>query len=330
MRNKLLISLLLTASSSTVFAMPYDPINHPALLEIALTGGGFVAGEQDMGYGIQLDAISASGKPTGSIVNADPSYRFGGEILLGYYFGDSSINVDGSYFGTHHTIDDSATGAITTSLVPPDFVGGSQIATDATSDYHFRYDFANLELGSLTRVGLNGLIINPQLGLSYAHVQSSQSVTYAGGDVPAGSFVSAYQSATFNGVGPSFNIDLNYVICQPITLLGNFRYSGLIGKVDSNYSALASGVINDNVAVELTSRRSVVSLIQTELAVAYDFNWADAFCGNIALGYQVTQFFGTGQKFGFTDDVSDAQFSNSALDSNVHGWFLRLTMDFAV
>lgn len=329
MRTKLLVSLLLAAASSSVFAMPADVIKHPGILEIALTGGGFVAGTEDSAYGIQLGSITAAGKPTGNVVKNDPSYKFGGSILVGYFFPCSSINVDASYFGTHHHLNDTATGEVTASLMPPDFVGGNQVVAAATSNYHFEYDIANIEVGSLTRVNQNGLIINPQLGLTYVHLDGNQTVSYAGSAVPVGGFANAYQSTSFNGFGPSVGLDLDFVVCQPITLMGNLRYSGLIGKAKGNYAA-ASDIAGMTTNIDFASRHSLVSLIQSELAVGYDFDWISAFCGNIALGYQVTKFIGSGEQASFVDDVSDAQFVSGPINSNVHGWFLRLTMDFAV
>lgn len=327
MRTKLLLSLLLAATSSSVFAMPSDPIKHSGILEIALTGGGYKAGTEDSGYAIQVASVSAV---IGDVVKVDPEYKFGGSVLVGYFFPCSTINVDASYFGTHHSLDDIATGSVTASLLPPDFVGGNQIVGTAESDYHFKYDFANIEIGSLTRVNQNGLIINPQLGLSYAHIQTDQAVGYAGGAIPAGSSAFAEQKTKFNGFGPSIGFGLDFVVCQPISLMGNFRYSGLIGKVDSSYTAIATGVINEVESIDLTSRASLVSVLQSELAVGYDFDWVSAFCGNIALGYQVTKFLNSGEHASFIDDVSDAQFVSGGTNSNIHGWFLRLTMDFPV
>jgi hypothetical protein len=330
MRTKLLVSLLLAAASSSVFAMPSDPVKHTGILEIALTGGGYKAGTEDSGYGIQVASISAGGKIIGDVVKVDPEYKFGGSILVGYFFPCSSINVDASYFGTHHSLDDITTGPVTASLMPPDFVLGNQVVGAAESNYNFKYDFANVEIGSLTRVNQNGLIINPQLGLSYARVQTDQSVGYAGESIPAGSSAFAEQKTKFNGFGPSVGFALDFVVCQPISLMGNFRYSGLIGKVDSSYAAIATGAVNEVSSITLTSRTSLVSVLQSELAVGYDFDWVSAFCGNIALGYQVTKFLNSGEQASFIDDVSDAQFVSGGTNSNVHGWFLRLTMDFPV
>lgn len=330
MRTKLLVSLLLAAASSSVFAMPADPVKHPGILEIALTGGGYAAGTEDTAYGIQLGSITAGGKVTGNVVKNDPSYKFGGSILVGYFFPCSSINVDASYFGTHHHLNDTVTGEVTASLMPPDFVGGNQVVAAATSHFDFEYDIANIEVGSLTRVNSNGLILNPQLGLTYVHLNGNQQVSYAGSAVPAGSTANAYQSTKFNGFGPSVGLDLDFVVCQPITLMGNFRYSGLVGKIHGNYAAQSTGAITEVTNVGFSSRHSLVSLIETELAVGYDFDWISAFCGNIALGYQVSKFLGSGEQASFVDDVSDAQFVSGPINSNVHGWFLRLTMDFAV
>lgn len=323
MRNNLLIGLVLAAASSSVFAMPTETFKHPAILEVALTGGGYVAGAEGTDYGIQLASFSSLGKPTGSVLSANPSYKFGGEILLGYFFCGSTINVDASYFGTHHSINDSASGDLAT-ILPPDYPEG---AATARSNYNFRYDFANVEVGSLTRVNCNGLIINPQLGLSYARLKGDQSVSYLSSlDTSDGQF---QQQSSFNGFGPSVGFDLNFVVCNPITLVGNFRFNGLIGDVKSSYSA-TNDTGTDTLAINSHGHRSLVSLFQSELAIAYDFDWISAFCGNLALGYQVTKAVGSGKNMTFVDDVADARFSSSTLDSSIHGWFLRLTMDFAV
>lgn len=328
MRNNLLVGLVLAAASSSVFAMPSDPVNHGGILEIALTGGGFTVGTEDTGYGMQTTTVNV---PIGNILKNSPEYKFGGSVLAGYYFPNSTINVDASYFGTRNRLNDSASGLIGTELLLPDLAATAGVAT---SSNHFDYDFANIEIGSLTRVNCNGLIINPQVGLSYAQLKNHQNVTYAGEDVTtvlgAGGEYDVKKHTKFSGFGPSIGFDLNYVVCNPISLIGSFRYNGLVGEVHSSYTATPSTTGVEIIDVSFNSQNSLVSLIQTEIALGYDFNWCDMFCGNFAIGYQLTKAIGSGEKTLLTDDVQFTTFSSTVTDSNIHGYFFRLTMDFSM
>lgn len=331
MRNKLLLSLVLAAATSSVFAMPYDPSKHDGILEVALTGGGFKANTDHTAYGINTSVVSATDfYPSGAVLKNDPEYKFGGTVLLGYYFPDSTINVDLSYTGLRNHLFDSASGTLSPRFVPNDI--GSEV-TYADSSYDFDYDFVNVEIGSLTRVNSNGLIINPQLGLSYARLKQDQLVGYAGTAALGTDVAIAEQHASFNGFGPSIGVDLNFVVCQPITLSGNFRYNALVGNVNSSSRYLTSNAAEPFYSVGNQSHDTLVSLFQTELALGYDFNLSNMFCGNLAIGYQLTKALDNGEQYlpfshpaggrapGFTDDMTN---------SSIHGYFVRLTMDFHV
>lgn len=318
MRNKLLLSLVLAAASSSVFAMPYEPMDHRGILEVALTGGGFKATADYSSYGI---AVLASDN---DVLKNDPKYKFGGTVLLGYYFPNSTINVDASYTGTRNRTHDNYLGTISGVNLPASI---STVAS-ADSDHHFDYDFVNLEVGSLTRVNCNGLIINPQLGLSYAHLKDHQTIGYAGGDLAAGRGVAIDRNSKFNGFGPSFNVDLNFVVCRPVNLFGNFRYNALVGNIHSHHNISdTTGALTRDVSVE--SEYTLVSLFQSELGIGYDFNFCNMFCGNIAVGYQLTKAIASGERFTYTDTVNGL-YTNNLFNENIHGYFARLTMDFDV
>lgn len=319
MRNKLLLSLVFAAASSSVFAMPYEPMDHCGILEVALTGGGFKATADGSAYGIAPVAGATIG---GDVLKNDPKYKFGGTVLLGYYFPNSTINVDASYTGTRNRTSDSFSGTVDGLNLPDDFLS----ASFADSDHHFDYDFVNIEVGSLTRVNCNGLIINPQLGLSYARLKDHQSIGYAGGD--AGNGISIDRNSKFNGFGPSFNLDLNFVVCRPINLFGNFRYNALVGNIHGHHDISDSaGTVSRNVSVE--SENTLVSLFQSELGIGYDFNFCNMFCGNFAIGYQLTKAIAPGERFSYVDSGSE-NFTDNLFNENIHGYFARLTMDFNV
>lgn len=323
MRNKLLLSLVFAAASSSVFAMPYEPMDHCGILEVALTGGGFKATADASAYGLAPASGSTVG---GDVLKNDPKYKFGGTVLLGYYFPNSTINVDASYTGTRNRTSDSHSGTIDGLGIPDD---NYLIARFADSDHHFDYDFVNIEVGSLTRVNCNGLIINPQLGLSYARLKDHQTIGYAGSGIrPEVLGVTLDRHSKFNGFGPSFNLDLNFVVCRPINLFGNFRYNALVGNIHAHHNISdVAGVATRDVSVE--SKNTLVSLFQSELGIGYDFNFCNMFCGNFAIGYQLTKAIAPGERFGYTDSSSEL-FTDNLFNENIHGYFARLTMDFNV
>lgn len=332
MRTTLLAGLILAATSSTVFAMPYDPAKHPGTFEISLTGGGYKIGTEDSAYGIQVinpAALFLVQGPIGSIVKNDPEYKFGGSVLVGYYFPNSSINVDLSYFGTRNHIDDSNSAIVTTSLVPSGFIllPGSGFTTSA---YDSDYDYANIEIGSLTRVNNNCLIFNPQVGLSYARLKTDQTVGYAGSNIPVGIGFIAEKDTSFKGFGPSIGFDLTYFMCNPISLSGSFRYNALVGNINSNY-AVASNV-NSYTSVDFVTENTLVSLIQSEIALGYAIEIADTLSGNVAIGYQLTKSIGNAENMQFPADVGAGliSFSDNITNTNIHGYFLRVTMDIGV
>lgn len=326
MYKKLLLCLIFAAVSSGVFAMPHEPMDHCGIFEVALTGGGFKAPTDYTTYGV-LRPSPAPAVFAGGILKNDPKYKFGGTVLLGYYFPNSTINIDASYTGVRNRDNDFANGNVVGLNMPSDtiFQAGS-----AGSDFHFDYDFANLEIGSLTRVNLNGLIINPQLGLSYARLKHDQSISYglvrnAAGNLQAE--IDVEHDSKFNGFGPSFNLDLNFVICQPIALFGNFRYNALVGKIRSSFYGDLDGVVFADISLECEN--TLVSLFQSELGIGYDFNFCNMFCGNIAVGYQLTKAVASGEMLNFSG-TDTADITDNLFNTNIHGYFARLTMDFDV
>jgi hypothetical protein len=328
MRNKFIISCILTAISSQVFAMPYEPLSHDGIVELAFTGYGFKSDTDNTAYGINATSFTINNvnlASTGPVLKNDPEYQFGGTFFIGYYFPCSPLNINASYTGTRNNLEDSAQGRITPNLIPPIFLGGINSASAASSNYHFAYDYLNIELGSLTRVCHNQLIINPQLGLSYTRLDSNQVVRYTGGSLNTQSFVIENDSS-FKGLGPSFGIDLAYLICQPFSIMGNFRYNALVGNIDSFYQLANSQ--NNFMNIPFKSKYTLVNLFQTELAIGYDFNVCNAFCGNFAIGYQVTKSISGAEQIQFVDDFSSSTFVDSLLNTNLHGYFARITMDF--
>lgn len=348
MRIKFLASLLLAAASSSVFAMPSDPVKHTGVLEVALTGGGFTVGTQDTAYGLYTNNLELLSQPIGEVLKIDPKFKFGGSVLVGYFFPCSSINVDASYFGTRNRVTQNDQGLISINLGLPGWVGeeGNNTASAAYTTYHYNYDLANIELGSLTRIDSNGLIINPKAGLSYAQLKSNQYVKYTGEGVDlsfaAGQFpgneYSHELNSRFTGFGPSIGFDLNYTVCNPFHLISSFRYNALVGNILFNYFAneTANTSGNDPIPeydISSKTRKMLVSLIQAELGISYDFDWINAFCGNLAVGYQLSKAFDSGEKLSLPDNVTNNQhgyFIQSITNANIHGWFLRLTMDFPI
>lgn len=325
MRNKLLLSLVLAAASSSVFAMPYEPMDHCGILELALTGGGFKTSTDNTAYGLSVNDATNLGV---EVLKNDPEYKFGGTVLLGYYFPNSTFNVDASWTGTRNRLNDSNLGTVTGLSIAPDTTFADALA--ASSSYHYDYDFVNVEVGSLTRVNLNGLIINPQVGLSYARIKENQNISY--GDVldSDGDFaldgIGVSRHSSLRGFGPSIGVDLNYVVCLPVNFFGNFRYNALVGDIHSSGSA-NFGATTTSVSYE--SEKTLISLFQSELGVGYDFNFCNMFCGNFAIGYQLTKAINSGERVTFIDSEVNT-FADNLFDSSIHGWFARLTMDFNV
>jgi hypothetical protein len=340
MSIKLLTSLIIVSVIPTAYAMPCDVSCHEGIFEVALTGGGFKTTTDNTAYGINASSFVAAPEENlvsiGNGLKNSPKFKFEGTVLLGYYFQNSTINVDASYTGMRNQLNDSATGMITPELIPPAIFGDDlNSVSAASSNYNFDYDYVNIEVGSLTQLCRNGLTINPQVGLSYAHLKNNQLVGYAGGGLTTHPF-SVERTSTFDGIGASFAMDVNYCVYQPLSLIGNFRYNALIGNVNASYSL--TGFEPDagrpqralSMSIALSSKNTLVSLFQTELGLGYDFNFSKMFCGNFAVGYQLTKSIGNAEQMQFVDDRTQSSFVDSLLNTNLHGYFARLTMDFSV
>ena len=335
MRSRLLTKLVLLTIASNVYAIPYETNKHPAIFELSLTGAGLVVPTDNTAYAVQAYAFSDE-VPSGNLRKNDPEFKFGGEILLGYYFPCSSINWGASYAATKNHTSEVVYGVNSPILIPAGFIaasGGSFPYLETSTNFSFDYDLVNVEIGSLTRVGLNGLIMNPKLGVSYSYLKNQQEVGYAHSTTaPAAEDFNVSRESKFSGVGPSFGIDLHYISNdEPISLMGGFRYNALVGNVSSdNFVSSADPSFFSDVTIN--SKKTLVNVFQAEISVGYDFDLynTDAFCGNISIGYQLTKIFGNVEQIAFVDAGNGSILTDAILNTAIHGYFVRLTMDFGV
>lgn len=348
MRSKKVASLVLGISA--LITLPIEAIANrkeycPAL-EIALTGGWFVADGTDTAYAIQRtdDPNLTHFVPTGSLVKISPKYKLLGGLDLNYQ-SDCCYNWGGSYSWYHHTSNDSVTGGTATRpnigpvLMPNSVLFRPGNFQFASSNFKFQYDFANIELGSNFCMITDCLIVNPKVGLSYARIRADQTTTYSQLTDDGDYDDTVTMLSRYKGFGPSIGADVNYLFCDNFALFGNFRYSALVGSLNGEWSNVLfdpdDNAVPDYLGnVPFHSKRHLVKLCQSELGLGYTFDWC-GFCGGIKVGYQLMQALDCVDRITLLSDFNAGDAGGSALIENlrnarIHGPFIRITAKFGM
>lgn len=342
MRKQVLASLIIGTSAMLtlpVVAMADKARNHSDV-EIGLTGGWFAPDTSTTNFALKReDNDTRNAFPSGDVLRNDPKYRFGGGISVSGSC-DCCYVWSASYFWFHSksheedTAPNTAPFVFTPLLASQDGVFDN--VSDVESDYHFRYDFANIELGSVLCVISDCLAVKPKIGLSYSRIKNEQEVEYSRGDVPAGAVYTVDLESRYNGVGPSIGADVMYSFCGEWSIMGNFRYSALLGSLKADWEFSTTGVTplgpNTNPAeVEFHSKRHFVKLFQSELALGYNFDW----CGNCALlmaGWQFTQALDSKEvvNFAAANGRDFFRMDDRIVNSSYQGPFVRLVARFGM
>jgi Legionella pneumophila major outer membrane protein precursor len=303
-------------------------------LEIGLTGGWFTPYAADTAFATDSSRTGLLVVPTGEVIRVRPKYKFGGGVSLNYQMPDCCYNWSASYFWDRNHSSRSVSG--NEGMILLRNLPGITYAATASSAFKFRYDFANIELGSQVCVIADCLTINPRVGLSYTRLKNDQTTFYSAlpdldairAVAPSATGVTIDRDSTFKGFGPSLGVDINYAFCDGFSLLGNFRYSAVVGTLDSTYQM--TGFVNpiNNTSVQLSSKRHFANLFQSEMGLAYGFDWC-GYGGNIIAGYQLTKCVDSSE-FESQSGTSSALLIDRVSDSGYHGPFLRLTMKFGL
>ena len=269
--------------------------------------------------------MTSTPPPSGSLLRLVPENKFNGAVALSYDFPSSPFALALTWCRVHTDKDDSASGFIGITEAPANYE--YDFAANATSSLDYDNDIVTLALGA-TFYPHCAVKLTPQLGVTYLRIKDDQTTTYSGNTVTAGTIVTIEQDSSFKGFGPSLGFDLDYLIYNNFSLFGKFLYSALAGDIDASYSASQSGTTVESTNVNIDSNHQILSLIQTELGLAYHFMCVD-YKSEISVGYAFAKIFGGAENNAyFSDDVSDSLFITNTTDLGFQGPFIRFFVNF--
>lgn len=319
-----LFGLCISGLISSAIASPR--YTNSANVGIELTGGWFKGAVNDSGYGIAaLNLVDIP--PSGTFLKADTDTDFGGAVALTYGFAASPYTIALTYWKVDSDATDEAAGNIGITLTPATW--GVDFATNASSHVNYSNDLVRLALGATFHPDCNATIM-PQLGASYLRVKNDQGTFYSGAGVGPNTIIYIDEKSVFKGFGPSFSLDVDYKVGSGFSVFGDFIYSALIGDIVSSYSASQSNGALVPANIDTESKDMIVSLLHTEVGLAYLFD-AKAYAGKLMIGYSaVAQLGASENNANFSDDVSDSKFSDNITNVGFQGPFARVTFNFDV
>jgi hypothetical protein len=320
----LVLGLCVSAMSSVTFAQ--QAVCNPASIGVELTGGWFQGMAHNTGYGINA-ANAVDLPPAGALLRVNPKYEFDGAIALSYDFAASPFSLVFTWWRDHSSKTSNATGVIGVTNTPATW--GVDFAAAASSNLALDFDILTLNLAA-TFYPHCATKLTPQIGIGYIRNKNDQVSTYAGRDIVANSVINVTEDSSFKGWGPTFGINVDYLLCNDFSLFGKFLYAAFLGDINADYNPVQSGAVSRATNVDISSNKQIVNLFQSELGLSYHF---DCFCykSELMLGYVFAKFFGGGENNAFFgDDVSDSLFSTSNADVGFQGPFLRIAVDFPV
>lgn len=354
--KKLIANLLIGMSISAIIPTDVFAITRAdgaASLEVSLTGGWFQNDTANTSYGILRSDPTLPGggfgiAPTGQILEINPKNKFAGGISVNYQTCDC-YTLGASYFSYHNKHRDTVTGGTPAApLISATLLSGLIFLSEpqvskAESQYNFGYDFANMEFGSTLCFIDNCLTINPKIGLSYARISADQTTVYSGS---TGFFGNATGKDTveilsrYRGFGPSIGADVDYLIWNGFSILGNFRSSALVGNLQCDWINTASadtiGGLPANLysgSLSATSKRQVVKLFQMELGLGYTFDWC-GYYARIVAGYQLTKAIDSNKRIDVINQSGGQAgaivLNDKIFNSSFQGPFMRLTANFGI
>jgi hypothetical protein len=211
------------------------------------------------------------------------------------------------------------------------------------------YDAGDLLFGQKLDVG-SRIRLHPFMGLRYAHINTQEIGTYAGGGdssavfgassngIPSVFPTSSSSSEnselenTFNGIGPRFGSDAQVNLGQGFSIRGRLGLSALIGSRKIDNSGLITYYDVDDAAVgsfqatdNSDSQTRVVPEIDGRLGLNYTYNFASNMALGVEAGWQATNYFNVVADSLNTDTGESAGNSNFA----IQGPYARLQLDIA-
>lgn len=310
MPNKSLIALAVGAAAALPFATASAATNADCI-EIGLTGGWFSVFSNSRDFGAPVRNANNDDRITGTgdVNTVEPKYRFGGGISLSYQPCGQPYIWGLSWFGVQKKNVTATTGPIGF-----DRFGEFNTAASSTHTYGTRYQFATATLATIQALCCETVHIKPHLGVAYLDVKENRTVTLNNFAGDVGRVETFGESSRFHGVGPDIGIDLKYCFCGGFSLVGNLDYSALVGKNKGNANHRSTSVNWSN-----SRANHIVSHIQSEIGLAYNFAFCGCDRGDLVLGYRVTKMIDALSRF---DNIIDYH------NANLQGPFLRLNFGF--
>lgn len=212
---------------------------------------------------------------TGHVEELDFSkWDWGFRVGAGYDFehGDWDVFANYTYFTDDNSTMDTASVVRPINYEPrvSDTTAyiASRRATKGTSQFRFRFNRIDLELGRGFFVE-KYLSLRPHIGLMTAWITQNQKSQYTGG-VLGFNTTTVNQHNKFWGIGPRIGLDTKWYSCNGFSLIGNVSGGLPYGKFDLDYQqqfSLSPGV--NNIALDGDMHRFSPT-VQMQLGFGYD------------------------------------------------------------
>jgi hypothetical protein len=306
-------------------AMPLMPVTIPVLqggLDFTLGGLYLKPTSSNVEY-----VSSSLATTVGSVITVNneiesvhPDYTWGFLLGIGYIFPNTANDVRVNWMHLHDdgNDDDSSFSALGSVITPISGLPSTALDTGdvATAEGEAVYDFdaVDLTFGQYINIGRR-LQTRLFTGLRWARLNNELSANYSY-PVTADDFNFANQSvesdSTFNGIGPIFGIEANYMVGYNIGISGYVDAALLVGKISFDPSTHLSG-FDDGDFIENVNRNfdhdnlSVVAPAwDARLGLNYTYFMGNGSAFRFEIGYQVSKYI---------DVIETADFPGFALSS---------------
>lgn len=253
--------------------------------------------------------------PSGRVREVNPDSRAGLRVGGGYRLESGwGVGLTYSYLQSRDglTVAAPAGGTVYPLLTRPGIVdrADTAFATAGITYQLFDLDFSKTvaldkHLSLTTFGGVRFVNLNTDLGADYDSQLARQAAVRT--------------TSKFIGAGPTAGATATWT-AGPVGLFGTARGGLVYGRFDGTYAEANGGVGLADVSDRSFGVAPVVSV-----GVGGSYAWRGV---SLAVGYEVTQWFGAISRPTFTDDFADGRVARRRTDLSLDGVFIRLTASY--
>lgn len=322
-------------------AMPLMPVTIPVLQGgLDFTLGGLWL--KPTSSNVEYVSSSVTPAPVGGVTSVSndfesvhPQYTWGFLLGMGYIFPNTANDVRINWMHLHDDGDSDSSTFTGPDLVvfplagePSDTLTADDVAT-AEGEVVYDFDAVDLTFGQYINIGRR-LQTRLFTGLRWARLTNELSASYSyPTDLEADETVnqSVDSDSTFNGIGPVFGIEANYMVGYNIGISGYLDAALLVGRLslDQNLSVTTfdDGVFDGttNTDFDHDNLSVVTPAWDARLGVNYTYFMGNGSAFRFEIGYQVSKYIDIIQTADFTTTPG-----SETINFGLNGLYLQGTL----